>query len=159
MTHSAAPFRNMQPHPESNLNFQLPTPQRCGLLRWGMIMIYDALVVIVLLMVATAVAMLWQMGNPVAGKDMLFSFYLAVVWFLYLAWCWRHGGMTLGMRAWRVRLVAESGEPVSWKLCVLRFAGGLLSALPLGLGYFWSVVDRDGLAWHDRLSQSRLVRS
>jgi len=148
----------MQPQPESDLNFQFPRPQRCGLVRRCMIMIYDALVIIVLLLVATAIAMLLQTGNRVAGKDLLFTLYLMVVWFLYLAWCWRHGGMTLGMRAWRVRLVTETGGQMSWKLCVFRFAGGLLSAMPLGLGYLWSLVDHEGLAWHDRLSQSRLVR-
>jgi uncharacterized RDD family membrane protein YckC len=33
----------------------------------------------------------------------------------------------------------------------------LLSWLPLGLGYFWILFDREGRAWHDRLSRTRVV--
>jgi uncharacterized RDD family membrane protein YckC len=32
-----------------------------------------------------------------------------------------------------------------------------LSWLPLGLGFFWVLFDRDRRAWHDRLSGTRLV--
>ena len=148
----------MQSHGDPDPTGQATPPKRCGLWRRLLIMLYDGLVVIVLMMVATAVAMLLHSGNRVAGKDIPFTLYLVGVWFLYLAWCWRHGGMTLGMRAWRVRLATETQQPISWWHCVVRFGGGLLSVLPLGLGYLWSLLDRDGLAFHDRLSQSRLVR-
>jgi len=148
----------MQPHSEPDPIGQLSAPRRCELWRRLLAMLYDALVVIVLMMVATAIAMLLQSGNRIAGKDILFTLYLVGVWFLYLAWCWRRGGMTLGMLAWRVRLVTDAEHPMSWWHCVVRFGGGLVSALPLGLGYLWSLLDHDGLAWHDRLSQSRLER-
>jgi len=121
-------------------------------------MLYDGLIIVVLLMLATALSMLLQFGNRTAGEDPIYTLYLAAVWFLYLAWCWRHGGMTLGMRAWRVHLVTERPGPISWQHCAVRFFGGFLSALPLGLGYFWSLVDGEHRAWHDRLSQSRLLR-
>ena len=121
-------------------------------------MVYDALIIIVLLMLATAMVMLLQFGNPTAGKDPFYTMFLVGVWFLYVAWCWKRGGMTLGMRAWRVRLVSETDQPISWRQCALRFLGGFISALPLGLGYFWSLVGREKLAWHDRFSRTRLVR-
>jgi uncharacterized RDD family membrane protein YckC len=40
---------------------------------------------------------------------------------------------------------------------VRRLASALLSLLPLGLGFFWILVDRDRRAWHDRLSRTRIV--
>lgn len=135
-----------------------PGAAPCGLLRRLMAMLYDALVILALLMIAAALAMLLPFGNFTAGKDPLYSLYLMSVWVLYLAWCWRHGGMTLGMRAWEVVLVTDDGRPASWKTCFIRFAGALLSALPLGAGFFWSVFDPRKRAWHDRFSHSSLVR-
>ena len=40
----------------------------------------------------------------------------------------------------------------------LRYAVGLLSLLAGGLGFWWAWIDRDGRAWHDRASGTRLVR-
>ncbi|MGB5613384.1 MAG: RDD family protein, partial [Sedimenticolaceae bacterium] len=75
----------------------------------------------------------------------------------FFSWFWTHGGQTLGMRAWRLKLLDSEGDPVTLKLSLIRLGAALLSALPLGLGYLWVLIDRDGLAWHDRLSRTRLV--
>lgn len=83
--------------------------------------------------------------------------YLVLVSFLFFGWFWTHGGQTLGMRAWRLRVVADDGRPMSWKLAWRRFAWSLLSWLTAGLGFIWSLFDRERLAWHDRLSGTRLV--
>jgi len=40
---------------------------------------------------------------------------------------------------------------------LIRVAGAYLSALALGLGYLWILLDPDRLSWHDRLSSTRLV--
>jgi uncharacterized RDD family membrane protein YckC len=58
-------------------------------------------------------------------------------------------------------------------LAVTRFAGGLpsrgarrfralamaLSALSMGLGFFWCLLDADTLCWHDRITHTYLTRS
>lgn len=75
----------------------------------------------------------------------------------FFCWFWTHGGQTLGMRAWRLKLLDGEGNPVTLRLSMIRFGAALLSTLPLGLGYLWVLFDRDGLAWHDRLSGTRLV--
>ena len=46
---------------------------------------------------------------------------------------------------------------VTWRQSLIRYVGAWLSLLALGLGYLWILIDRDGLAWHDRLSNTRLV--
>ncbi|NNJ64167.1 MAG: RDD family protein [Xanthomonadales bacterium] len=130
----------------------------CGLLRHLAVMLYDALVVIALWMLATALAMAAGFEGRVAMKDPGFTLYLAAVWFLYLTWCWRRGGMTVGMRAWRVRIQDESGRRPGWGRCALRFLAALLSALPAGAGFAWSLVDDERRSWHDRISRTRLIR-
>lgn len=81
-----------------------------------------------------------------------------VVTGLYATISWRRGGQTLGMRAWRLRVVGHAGaiptQGVLWK----RFAVGTLSFLAAGAGFWWAWLDRDGLTWHDRVAGTRLLR-
>lgn len=83
--------------------------------------------------------------------------YLVGVSFVFFGWFWTHGGQTLGMRAWRVRVVAHDDGPLDWPRAARRFAWSLLSWGAAGLGFLWSLRDAQRLAWHDRLSGSRLV--
>jgi len=76
----------------------------------------------------------------------------------YAVQSWRRGGQTLGMRPWRLRVVAADGGPATTLASCVRFAVGTLSLLAGGLGFWWAWVDRERLAWHDRASRTRLVR-
>lgn len=119
-------------------------------------MVYDALLVVALLMVATALALPVTRGQVIALRDPGFTAYLVVVTFLYFAFAWRHG-QTLGMRAWRVQLLTEDGGRLAWWRCVSRFAVATLSAAAAGLGFLWAWSDPLRRTWHDRASGARLV--
>jgi uncharacterized RDD family membrane protein YckC len=146
----------MEHHPE--------TPGRdgeteaCGLLRRLAIMLYDGLVVVALLMVAAGLALLAGFRDQVALRDPLYTLYLLCFWFFYLAWCWHSGGMTVGMRAWKVRIEDKDGAPPSWGRCLVRFIVSLLSAAALGLGFAWGLLDERKRTWHDLASRTRLLR-
>lgn len=77
---------------------------------------------------------------------------------LYATASWRRGGQTLGMRPWRLKVVAADGSAPGWRALWLRYAAGTLSLALAGLGFWWAWFDRDRLAWHDRLSGTRIVR-
>ena len=64
---------------------------------------------------------------------------------------------TLGMVAWRLRLERVDGSLPRWPDVPKRLAAATLSLLPAGLGWWWMLVDRERLAWHDRLSGTRIV--
>jgi len=84
--------------------------------------------------------------------------YLLTVTFLFFAVPWLRGGRTLGMQAWRMRVVAvPGGAPLRWSHAARRFAAALLSWACLGLGFVWVLFDREGRAWHDILSGTRVV--
>ena len=129
----------------------------CGLARRVLAMAYDALVVVALLMIATLVALPVTGTGVRAGLDPLFSLYLLAVWFAYFGWCWRHAGATLGMRAWRVRLVTRDGKPPGWSFCALRFAVAAAAGLALGLGFAWSLFEPKKRCWQDLATHSFLV--
>jgi len=121
-------------------------------------MFYDAVAVLALLLLATALAMLAGFREVTALRDPLFTAWLLLVWFLYLGLCWRGGGMTVGMRAWRIVIENDAGARPGWGACLLRFAVSLLSAAAAGLGFAWALLRRDRRTWHDLASGTRLWR-
>ncbi len=121
---------------------------------------YDALLIAALWMVAGLPFVLLadrQEFLPTAATRALLQGYLLLICWLFNAWFWVHGGQTLGMRAWRLRLTRADGGPITWRIAGLRCAAALLALAPLGLGYWWVLFDKDKRAWHDRLSGTRLM--
>ena len=141
-------------------NSSAPAPDAdrrpCGLARRLAVMLYDAFVVLALWLAATALAMVAGFREVTALRDSLFTAWLVLVWFGYLGWCWRVGGMTVGMRAWRVTIEADDGGRPGWGACTLRFLVALVSAAAGGLGFAWALLRRDRRTWHDLASGTRL---
>ena len=77
---------------------------------------------------------------------------------LYATASWRRGGQTLGMRPWRLRVVARDGGAPTRQALWRRYAVATLSVLAAGLGFWWAWFDRDRLTWHDRAGGTRVVR-
>ena len=63
------------------------------------------------------------------------------------------------MRPWRLRLVNAGEGPPGMRALWIRYAVGTLSLLLAGIGFFWAWIDRDRLTWHDRASNTRLIRT
>jgi uncharacterized RDD family membrane protein YckC len=78
--------------------------------------------------------------------------------FVFYGWCWTHGGQTLGLRAWKLRVVTADGEPLTWLDAARRFAASAILLIPPGLGLVWSLLDSESRCWHERLSRTRIVR-
>jgi len=134
------------------------TGQPCTLWRRLLVMSYDAVAVIALLMAATGAVMVAGFRELNVLHDPYYALYLVTVWFAYLGWCWHNGGMTLGMRAWRVRISDAQGRHPGWGRCLARFLLSLMSAAAAGAGFLWSLLDPQKRCWHDRLSGTRLYR-
>lgn len=135
-----------------------PQPSPPGLhLRLGALL-YDVALLIGVLFVATALLLSFRGGEAIPAHQMAFNAYLLAIAFLFFGWFWTHGGQTLGMRAWKIRLCSDGGGPVGWRQAAIRFSVGLLSLALFGLGFWWSWRDREKLCWHDRLAGTRMVR-
>lgn len=137
--------------PPTTVHTVIHFPRRMGAL------LYDTLVLAALWMFATAPLLLLTGGEAVTQGAWGYRLYLLVVAVGFHGWFWTHGGQTLGMRAWRVRLETRESGPVTWRQATIRCAAALLSVAALGLGYLWALVDRERLTWHDRLSGTRTV--
>ena len=135
---------------------------RAGLLRRLAAMFYDGLLLVAILMIATALMLPLTGGEAITSADhpwleLAYRLVIAGLVVLFFGTFWTRRGQTLGMASWRLRVEREDGALLTWGDTVKRLAAALLSWLPLGLGYLWILLDREGRAWHDRLSRTRVV--
>jgi len=152
-----------------------PRPTALMLRRW-LALFYDLWPMLAVWML---ISLLFNVGWTLAGhgeREILatLSPLGALLWLCcwaasggYAVYSWRRGGQTLGMRPWRIRVVAAAGPagpaeadlaPVPARALWIRYAVGTLSLLAGGLGFWWAWFDRERRTWHDRASGTRLVR-
>lgn len=69
-------------------------------------------------------------------------------------------GQSYGKHLMRVAVVnARTGQPgIGLVRSALRQAAKMLSAAPLGLGFFWMLLDPQRRTWHDLLTGTRVLR-
>ena len=135
------------------------------LLRRLAAVLYDTLLVLPLIMASVALFMgartlLWEpaAGDAAAQLDANAVRLVALVCTSgFFCACWIKSGQTLGMQAWRIKLVTFAGDTPSIRQGVTRCCAAMLSAACLGLGYLWCLVDRNDRYWHDYLSGTELI--
>lgn len=124
--------------------------------------VYDLLPLAALWMATSAVMLLLRGGARVTPNTpaayLEFALLLGVT-FAYFGLSWRRGGQTLGMRAWRLRLLrADGSAPPPWSALAVRYLIAPVSLAAAGLGFLWSFIDSQRRTWHDLISGTVLVR-
>jgi uncharacterized RDD family membrane protein YckC len=87
---------------------------------------------------------------------------LLLLWLIpgvYAVISWRRGGQTIGMRPWRLKVLAMDGRPAALPALCLRYVVATLSVLALGIGMLWSLFDEQRRCWHDMATGTRFVRT
>lgn len=108
--------------------------------------IYEGVLLFGLVMVAGAIysVSVGQLHALRGRTGMMATQFLALA--LYFIWFWTHGGQTLAMKTWQVRLLTQEGRPVGlWPACA-RFVLSWLWFMPAWLGSWLA-------GWH----QSKLL--
>ena len=123
-----------------------------------MAILYDSLLVLALMFMATLPFIASRGGEPVDPGYLPYQLTMIGVAWLFFAGFWSFSGNTLGMQSWRLRIENDQGFKPGLGIATVRFFAAILSWLPFGLGFFWQLWDKDKLTWHDRLSGTRLVR-
>lgn len=133
--------------------------KRVGLLKRLSCMFYDGILLIAVLFFASilvAVPLNITQQHPFYP---LYGVYVYSVGFMFFAWCWIHGGQTLGLKTWRLKLVMADGSPVTWKAAFIRYLASILCWLTAGVGFLWCYTNKERLAWNDIFSNTRIIHT
>ena len=93
--------------------------------------------------------------DPVLGNILFFLMVASCAGFFL--WFWTRSGQTVGMLAWRIKVVDHNGRPISVRQAGIRLLLAWPAFFVLGLGYLWLLVDTEGDALHDKISATRVV--
>ena len=138
-------------------------PMPAGLGKRLLAMSYDLLLLAALLFIAEILPVALNHGKAINPGNgwlvfyVLHPLYLLFVCFGFLGWFWTHGGQTLGMKTWKLKMISLNEGAISWQQAGLRFATSLLSWLCGGLGFIWIVFDKDKRSWHDMASATKMI--
>jgi len=135
---------------------------RAAALHWRLLaLIYDLFPVGALWFAGSAIVYALHGLQPVQPGS--WAARLELVWLLTLAFgyyaiSWRRGGQTLGMRAWRLRLVGVDDRKPGWSALLARWLLAWPSLLLAGSGWIAAWFDPHRDALHDRWSSTRVLR-
>jgi len=115
------------------------------------IVIYDLFLLIAVLFLATALLLPFNSGVAFTHEQIFYPIYLLIVSFLFYGWFWTHGGQTLGLRAWKAKVLTFEQQPINWTQALVRFATAFACC---GLGLLWILLDKHRRSWHDYLSKT-----
>ena len=68
------------------------------------------------------------------------------------------GGQTFGKLILKILVIDQGGRRLSWGQCIGRTLLYLLSFYPLGLGFFWSIWDKQKRCFHDMIVHTCVIR-
>jgi uncharacterized RDD family membrane protein YckC len=97
------------------------------------------------------------MGFEIVLPGPLLLLHIFLVIGTYFVWYWTHGGQTLAMQTWRLRIVNVDGGPPELNQLLLRYLLSWPSLLLYGAGLIWACFDRDRQFLHERLSGTRII--
>jgi len=129
-----------------------------GIMRRMFSMLYDALLLTAVLFVASFIFISLTHDAQSASMKPVFRGYLLLVCAAYFIWFWVHGGQTLAMKTWHLRLLGKNGAGLTLKQAAARFIYALFGISFFGVGLLWSLFDPDKQFLHDRLAGTRIIQ-
>jgi uncharacterized RDD family membrane protein YckC len=136
--------------------------EQAGLVSRSLGVLLDALILnagfLALSAVIALVASLFIDGDPATAPTIAIG---TGLWLLagagYLVTFWALTGQTPGMRFVRIRIDAAGERRIGTRRAIRRIVGAVLSAAPLGLGFFAVLVDGRRRGWLDRIAGTEVV--
>lgn len=118
---------------------------------------YDTLLVLAILIIGTALLLIFTRGRAVNPGNIYYQAFLIFMWFSFITSFWAYGGQTAGMAAWRLRVVTLTNDPLSIQQALWRLTIAVPCCLLGGAGLFWSLWDKNRMTLYDKLSKTKLI--
>jgi len=128
-----------------------------GILRRLAGMAYELLLLSGVLFVATCLFLVLGQAVGELWRRPLLQIEVIGVSGIYFTWFWGHGGQTLPMKTWHLRLVDAGGGAVSPRKALARYLLACVLIPAGGIAILWALVDRDRQFLHDRFAGTRIV--
>jgi len=128
-----------------------------GFWRRILCMIYEFLLLIAVLFIAGFIFHLVYHDTDSPYFRPVFQLYLLGVAGIYLIWFWTHGGQTLAMQTWKIRVISTNGGGISIWRAIARYFFAVTSISFFGCGIIWALFDREGQFLYDRLAGTKII--
>lgn len=130
--------------------------ERAGLLRRLMALVYDIFLIGAIWFAIAGLGVTLNGGEALPSWVNHYLLFPALILstFLFYYWFWTHGGQTLGMRAWRLKIINLDKTQPSLVQCLKRFATAILTA---GLGFLLCPFHPEKKSLHDIASDTQIV--
>ena len=120
-------------------------------------MLYESLVVFAVLLIGFLLPQILLSAYGLGTSNRLLWLHVLALLALYFVWFWLHGGQTLPMKTWKLRLASTDGSALRPLQAILRYLAAWPSVLFFGIGIVWALVDKDRQFLHDRIAGTRIV--
>ena len=147
----------------SSSSASIANPQPVRLWRRFAALLYDLLPLLGLWIVAAGLWVLvfhdvYDPQHPQPALRALLGVWLLAVAGAYFVVSWTRISATIGMRAWKLKLVRDDGSRLDVRTAIVRYVLALVSLATLGCGFWCAWFDGDRRAWHDRACRTRMTR-
>ena len=122
-------------------------------------LLYEGLVIFAILLIGFWLPQALLAGVGLGFTPRLLWLHILALLMLYFCWFWLHGGQTLPMKTWKIRLVSANGLGLRPFQAILRYLAAWPCILLGGIGLLWCLLDKDGQYLHDRIAGTRIIFS
>ena len=113
-----------------------------------------------LILLSSIYEIIFGVLNSFSEIDILYLLIAFLISFIFYVYFWHfNDGQTLGMQAWKIKLVADDNQAISIKSMLQRLVLGLLFGSIAGLNFFVILFRSDKKSLNDIFSKTRIVRS
>lgn len=133
-------------------------PNTLSFWRRTLCLIYDFLLFLAIWFVASFIFIMIVQDTNFDYFKPIYQFYSLSVIGIYFIWFWTHGGQTLAMQTWKMRVVAKNGTALTMKQAITRYIFAVIGITSFGIGIIWALFDRDQQFLHDRLAGTRIIK-
>jgi len=119
--------------------------------------LYDFLLVVAVLIIMSIPFFSFDLQENNLLKVTIQIYYYLITQYFFV-WFWVHNQGTLGMKTWKIKIICDNNNRLSYKQAIIRFNVAIISLLFFGLGFIISLFRKDKKCFHDIISKTALVK-
>ena len=119
--------------------------------------LYDFLLVVAVLIIMSIPFFSFDLQENNLLKVTIQIYYYLITQYFFV-WFWVHNQGTLGMKTWKIKIICDNNNRLTYKQAIIRFNVAIFSLLFFGLGFLISFFRKDKKCFHDIISKTALIK-